>query len=102
MDLENCVIMHKFLPYKLIGNGANPMRPWFYSPFKGKKNGMPKYKTHWNFIRSNTRMLMGKTFGMLEEKFKILQKRVDIPLHHMSNLVIAYICIVNSNGFYMD
>ncbi len=45
---------------------------------------------------------MGKTFGMLEEKFKILQKRVDIPLHHMSNLVIAYTCIVNSNGFYMD
>ncbi len=64
--------MHKFLPYKLIGNGANSMWPWFYSPFKGEKNEMPRYKTHWNFIKSNTRMLIKKAFGMLEEKFFFL------------------------------
>ncbi len=29
-----------FLPYKLITNVDYPMHPWFYSPFKGEKNGL--------------------------------------------------------------
>jgi hypothetical protein len=44
---------------------------------------------------------------MLKGKFKILLKKVDIPLCHMPNLVVIYIymhnmCIVNSDGFDMD
>jgi len=58
---------------------AYPMRPWFYSPFKGEKKGLLKYKTHWNFIQYNIRVLVEKAFGMLKSRFKILQKRVDIP-----------------------
>jgi len=30
-----------FLPYKLIGDAIYPTRPWFYSPFKGEKKGLP-------------------------------------------------------------
>jgi hypothetical protein len=53
------------------------------------------------------RMLMERAFGMLEGKFQILLKIIDIPLHHMPNLVMVCIClhnmcIVNSNGFDMD
>ena len=29
-----------FFPFKFIGDTAYPMRPWFYSPFKGKKDGL--------------------------------------------------------------
>jgi hypothetical protein len=39
----------KFLPYKLIKD-VYPMWPWFYSPFKGEKDGLPKYKRYWNFL----------------------------------------------------
>ncbi len=44
---------------------------------------------------------------MLKGRFRILLKRVDIPLHHMSDLVTTCIClhnmcIVNSYGFEMD
>jgi hypothetical protein len=67
------------------------MQPWFYSPFKGEKVGLPKYKTHWNFIQSSKNMSMKKTFGMLKGIFRILLKRIGIPLHHMPNLVT--ICI---------
>ncbi len=28
------------LPYKLISDVAYPMHPWFYSPLKGKNNGL--------------------------------------------------------------
>jgi hypothetical protein len=50
---------------------------------------------------------MEKYFGMLKGMFKILFKRVNIPLCYMLDLVITYIvlhnmCIVNLNDFNMD
>ena len=44
------VMNNKLLPYRLIGDAAYPMRPWFYSPFKGVQDGLSREKTHWNFI----------------------------------------------------
>ena len=40
-DIGKRVIKLACLPYKLIGDVAYPMRPWFYSPFKGEKDGLP-------------------------------------------------------------
>ncbi len=63
------------------------------------ENGMPSYKTHWNFIQSNTRMLMERALGLLEGKFEILLKIVDIPLHHSQTwwwFAYAYITCVLS------
>jgi hypothetical protein len=83
------------------------MWPWFYSPFKGEKDGLPKYTAHWNFIQSSTRMSVERAFGMLKGRFKILLKKLDIPLCHMLDLVMACIClhnmcIVNLDGFNID
>jgi hypothetical protein len=53
-------------------------------------------------------MLVERTFKMLiQRRFIILFKRMDIPLCSMLNLVMACIClhnmcIANSNGFDMD
>jgi hypothetical protein len=66
----------KFLPYKLIGYATYQIWPWCYSLFKDEKDGLPRYKAHWNFIQSRTRMLMKRTFGMLKGKFKIPLKEV--------------------------
>jgi hypothetical protein len=41
----------KFELYKLIGDATYPMWLWFYSSFKGEKDELPSYKTHWNFIQ---------------------------------------------------
>jgi hypothetical protein len=65
----------KFLPYKLIGDATYPMWPWFYFPFQNEKDGLPRYKTHLNFIQFNTKMSMERTFGMLKGKFKIPIKK---------------------------
>jgi hypothetical protein len=97
----------KFLLYKLIGNVVYPIWPQFYYPFKGEKEELPRYKTHWNFIQSSTRMSMEKTFEMMKGRFKILLKKVNIPLHHILDLVMAHIhshnmCIASLDGFDMD
>jgi hypothetical protein len=52
-------------------------------------------------------MLAEKTFGILKRRFRISLKRVDMPLRHMLDLVMACIClhnmcIANSDGFDMD
>jgi hypothetical protein len=44
---------------------------------------------------------------MLKGRFKFLFKRIDIPLCHMPDLVMVYMClhnmcIANLDGFYMD
>jgi hypothetical protein len=94
----------KFLPYKLVRDVVFPMWPWFYFPFKGEKDGLPRYKAQYNLIQSSTRMLIERTFGMLKGRFLILLNRVNESLHHMSNLVTTCIClhnmcITNSDGF---
>jgi hypothetical protein len=61
----------KFLPYKLIGDAIYPMWAWFYSHFKGEKDGLSKYKAYWNFIQFSTRMLAERVFGMLKNRIKI-------------------------------
>jgi len=48
------VMKDKILLHKLIRNDVYPMQPWFYSPFKSEKDGLLKYKTHWNFIQPST------------------------------------------------
>ena len=55
-----------FLLFKFIGDATYPMRPWFYSSFKGEKDGLPRRKTHWNFIQSSTRMAVERAFGILK------------------------------------
>jgi hypothetical protein len=52
----------EFLPYKLIGDAAYPMRPWTFSPFKS--TGPSTKKAHQNFIQSSTEMAVEKVFGI--------------------------------------
>jgi len=45
-NIDNKIMNGIFLPYKLIRDATYPMRPWFYSPFKGEKKGLPRAKTY--------------------------------------------------------
>jgi hypothetical protein len=94
-EIGKKVISGAFLPYKLIGDAAYPMRPWFYSPFKGEKEGMSRAKAHWNFIQSSTRMAVERAFGILKGRWRILLKQIDMPLKHVPDFVTACICLHN-------
>jgi hypothetical protein len=100
------VISGAFLPYKLIGDIAYPMKPWFYSPFKGEKERMSRAKVHWNFIQSSIRMAVERAFGILKGRWRILLKRIDLPLKHVPDLVTVCIylhnlCIIHGDNFDM-
>ena len=83
------------------------MRPWFYSHFKGVNEGLPRAKCHWNFIQSSTRMVVERVFGILKGRWRIILKRIDIPLRHVQNLVTTCIChhnlcIIHKDKFDLD
>ena len=65
----------RFLPYKLIGDAAYPVRPWMWSPFKGCYDGLESYKAHWDFIQSSTQMCVEHAFGILKgiQKISLMQ-----------------------------
>jgi hypothetical protein len=94
-EIGKKVISGAFLAYKLIGDVAYPMKPWFYSPFKGEKEGMSRAKAHWNFIQSSTRMAVERAFGILKGRWRIILKRIDMPLKHVPDLVTVCICLHN-------
>jgi hypothetical protein len=69
-----------FMFYKLIGDVAHLMHPWFQSPFKGKKNGVFEEKVHW-----------------------ILLNKTNMPFRHLSNIVtVNNLCIIHGDVFDMD
>ena len=95
LKLKKKIMSGVFLPYKFIGDAAYPMRPWFYSPFKGEKEGLSKSKVYWNFIQSSTRTAIEKAFGIVKGRWRILLNIIDLPLKHVPDLVIACICLHN-------
>ena len=83
-----------FLPFKFIDDATYPMRPWFYSPFKGEKDGLSREKAFWNFIQSSTRMAVERAFGILKGRWCILLKRIDMPLQNVPDIVTASLCVI--------
>ena len=97
----------KFKSFKLIGDAAYPMRPFFIVPFKGQKSGFPRKKQYWNFIQSSTRMAVERAFGILKGRRRILLKRLDMPLPNVLDVISACIClhnlcIIHGDGFDMQ
>ena len=100
------VMKNKYLPYKLIGDAAYPMRPWFFTPFKGVKDGLSPEKNHWNYIQSSTRMVVERALGWLKGRWRILLKRIDVPLQNLTDLLTSCICLhnlclIHGDGFNM-
>jgi hypothetical protein len=75
-----------------------------YCPFKGNSDGLEPYKAHWNFIQSSIRMCVERAFGILKDRWRIMQKRADVPLRSMADIVSTCIvlhnlCIITKDKF---
>ncbi len=62
----------------------------FYYPFKGDKDGLLRYKTHWNFTQSSTNMLTKRFFGMFKGRFQIY---IFISFWYTLDLLMACTCL---------
>ena len=96
-----------FLLYKLIGDIAYPMCLWFYSPFKGEKASLSREKQYWNFIQSSTRMAVERAFGMLKGRWRILLKKMYMPLCSIPDMITACLylhnlCLIHADEFDMN
>ena len=49
----------------------------------------------WNFIQSSTRMTVERVFGILKGRWRILLKRIDMPLQNVLDIVTASLCLHN-------
>jgi hypothetical protein len=52
-------------------------------------------------------MAIERTFGILKGRWRILLKKIDMPFHHLPNIVIATLClhnlcIIHGDAFDMD
>ena len=47
-------------------------------------------------------MAVERTFGIFKGRWRILLKRIDMPLKQVSNLVTTYICLHNLCIIYED
>jgi hypothetical protein len=52
-------------------------------------------------------MVIKRAFGILKGRWRILLKTIDMPLHHLPNIVIAIfclhkLCIIHGDAFDMD
>ena len=65
------------------------------APYKGHKDGLTREEYHWNFVQSSTRMYIERTFNMLNGRWTILLKKIDVHLKNMSELIST--CIVLHN-----
>jgi hypothetical protein len=85
----------KYMPYKLIGDAAYPVRPWMYCPFKGQKDVLSRCRANWNFIQPSTQMCVERAFGILKGRWRIIMKRCDISLRMVPDVICT--CIVLHN-----
>lgn len=96
-------IERKYQPYKFVGDVAYPVRPWMYCPFKGGKIALFGKEANSNFIQSSTRMCVERAFGILKGRWRLIMKRLEIPLKNMPDIVATCIilhnlCIVNNES----
>lgn len=71
----------RFVPYKNSLACCMYDAMWFDSLFKGEKIcSLRKKKLHWNFIQASTRMVVESVLSILQGRWRILLKRINVLL----------------------
>ena len=67
-----------------------------------RKAGLSREKQYWNSIQSSTKMAVERAFGMLKGRWRILLKKIDMPLRSIPDMVTACLCLHNLCLIHVD
>lgn len=82
------------IPHHLLGDGGLPLKKYLMTPYvRGAYT--PYSETNFNKRLSSARSIIERAFGILANKWKILQQPMNFKLETTNTIVMALICLHN-------
>lgn len=82
------------IPYHLLGDGGLPLKKYLMVPY-ARGPYTPYSETIFNRRLSAARSTIERAFGLLSNKWKILQQAMNFKLETTSTIVMALVCLHN-------
>lgn len=83
------------LPHVIVGDEAFPLRKHIMRPYPGTQTRHDETKAIFNYRLSRARRLSENVFGILSQKFRIYQRRLQMSPEHIDNIILATCCLHN-------
>lgn len=83
------------LPHVIVGDEAFPLHNNIMRPYPGTQTGNDKANTIFNYRLSRARRLSENVFGILTQRFRIYQRRLQMSPEHIDDVILATCCLHN-------
>lgn len=83
------------LPHVIVGDEAFPLHKNIMRPFPGNQVKDDETKKIFNYRLSRARRISENAFGILTQKFRIFQRRLQMKPEHIDKVVLAACCLHN-------
>lgn len=80
-------------PYVIVGDEAFPLKPYLLRPYPRQNLGVPERV--YNYRHCRARRVVENTFGILSQKFRIYNRRIQAAPKNADNIVLAT-CILHN------
>lgn len=87
-------IANEDVPIVILGDPAYPLLPWLMKAFPDNGHLTTQQK-HYNYCLSKTRVIVEHAYGRLKGRWRCLQKRLDIDVASVPQ-VIAACCVLHN------
>lgn len=75
------------VPYVIVGDEAFPLKPYLMRPYPGDK--LDDRKRNFNYRLSRARRTSENTFGILTQKFRLYNRRIQAFPKHVDYIILA-------------
>jgi hypothetical protein len=81
------------MPYFLVGDDAFALTTWMMKPYSTKQLSLQE--RIFNYRLSRARRIVENAFGLLTNRFRVLQTTIDMEPETVTSLVMACVCLHN-------
>lgn len=83
------------LPHVIVGDEAFPLHKNIMRPYPGTQTRHDETKAIFNYQLSRARRVSENVFGILTQKFRVYQRRLQMSPEHIDNVILATCCLHN-------